>query len=206
VKQLTFRDSFVFKGKPVCKDCLKKLESLPVDSIPSQFRVQKQESLGINGERESLRVAGTKLEGRAKTMIITGTVLIVIALVALVARDSIVSSMKEKANETLMLKSWSEGQRMTKEAELIGNIIQYGGYGIGALGIILLTVGLIGYVQQTSTSKIAQIHIGTQAPQKATTSGESIPEQIEQLAKLKTQGILSEAEFEEKKKDLLSRL
>jgi positive regulator of sigma E activity len=34
----------------------------------------------------------------------------------------------------------------------------------------------------------------------------SIPEQIEQLAKLKEQGILSEAEFEAKKQELLSRL
>lgn len=42
--------------------------------------------------------------------------------------------------------------------------------------------------------------------QKVAASERSIPEQIEQLAKLKAQGILSEAEFEEKKKDMLSRL
>jgi hypothetical protein len=34
----------------------------------------------------------------------------------------------------------------------------------------------------------------------------SIPGQIEQLAKLKEQGILSESEFEEKKRELLSRM
>ena len=34
----------------------------------------------------------------------------------------------------------------------------------------------------------------------------SVPEQIEQLAKLKDQGVLSETEFEEKKKELLSSI
>ena len=34
----------------------------------------------------------------------------------------------------------------------------------------------------------------------------SFPEQIERLAKLKDQGVLSETEFEEKKKELLSRI
>jgi hypothetical protein len=37
-------------------------------------------------------------------------------------------------------------------------------------------------------------------------AGASIPEQIEQLAKLKDKGILSEEEFEEKKKELLSKM
>ena len=35
---------------------------------------------------------------------------------------------------------------------------------------------------------------------------ENIPDQIEKLAKLKEQGILSDAEFEEKKKELLARM
>ena len=39
-----------------------------------------------------------------------------------------------------------------------------------------------------------------------TPTGTSIPEQIEQLAKLKEQGILTQREFEEKKQELLSRL
>jgi type IV secretory pathway VirB3-like protein len=34
----------------------------------------------------------------------------------------------------------------------------------------------------------------------------SVPEQIERLAKLKDQGVLSETEFEEKKKELLARI
>ncbi len=34
----------------------------------------------------------------------------------------------------------------------------------------------------------------------------SVPEQIERLAKLKDQGVLSETEFEEKKRELLSRI
>ena len=36
--------------------------------------------------------------------------------------------------------------------------------------------------------------------------GTSIPEQIEALARLKDQGVISEAEFEEKKRDLLNRM
>ncbi|MEM3170541.1 MAG: hypothetical protein QW838_07200 [Candidatus Nitrosotenuis sp.] len=53
-KQLTFRDSFVFKGKPVCYVCLKKLESLPADSIPSQFRDQKQESFSVPKDKATV--------------------------------------------------------------------------------------------------------------------------------------------------------
>ena len=34
----------------------------------------------------------------------------------------------------------------------------------------------------------------------------TVPEQIEQLASLKDQGVLSESEFEEKKKELLARM
>ena len=50
--------------------------------------------------------------------------------------------------------------------------------------------------QQTSSSNV----------QEETSTKASIPEQIEQLSKLKEQGVLSEAEFEEKKKELLSRM
>jgi uncharacterized membrane protein YdbT with pleckstrin-like domain len=40
----------------------------------------------------------------------------------------------------------------------------------------------------------------------ATENGDSIPEQIEALARLKAQGMITESEFEEKKKDLLGRM
>lgn len=42
--------------------------------------------------------------------------------------------------------------------------------------------------------------------QRNSNKAKSIPEQIEELARLKERGILSEAEFEDKKKDLLSRM
>jgi uncharacterized membrane protein YdbT with pleckstrin-like domain len=38
------------------------------------------------------------------------------------------------------------------------------------------------------------------------TSGQSIPDQIETLARLRDQGVLSDTEFEEKKQELLKRL
>jgi uncharacterized membrane protein YdbT with pleckstrin-like domain len=40
----------------------------------------------------------------------------------------------------------------------------------------------------------------------ATGNGDSIPEQIEALARLKEQGVITGSEFEEKKKDLLGRM
>jgi hypothetical protein len=40
----------------------------------------------------------------------------------------------------------------------------------------------------------------------ATENGDSIPEQIEALARLKEQGAITESEFEEKKKELLDRM
>ena len=39
-----------------------------------------------------------------------------------------------------------------------------------------------------------------------TPEGDSIPEQIEALARLKVQGVITEAEFEDKKKELLGRM
>jgi len=165
----------------------------------------------------SARESNTMSTGTRNTkMMITGAVLVIVAIVALVARDSIVDPMEKKATETYMLRSMRSGERMANKAEIIGNIITYGGYGIGAIGLVLLAVGLIGYVQQTSSSATGQGLAGTQ-PQRETpsdperseetpASAGSIPEQIEQLVKLKEQGILTDAEFEEKKKDLLSRL
>jgi hypothetical protein len=40
----------------------------------------------------------------------------------------------------------------------------------------------------------------------ATETGDSIPEQIEALARLKEQGVITEDEFEVKKRDLLDRM
>jgi hypothetical protein len=39
-----------------------------------------------------------------------------------------------------------------------------------------------------------------------TPEADSIPEQIEALSRLKTQGVISEVEFENKKKELLDRM
>jgi len=77
------------------------------------------------------------------------------------------------------------------------------------VGIALMVIGALfivgGYLaksfRQTGTSMPEQTK-----RQESTDKTASIPKQIEQLAKLKEQGILSESEFEEKKKELLSRL
>lgn len=39
-----------------------------------------------------------------------------------------------------------------------------------------------------------------------TPAADSIPEQIEALARLKTQGVITEIEFEDKKRELLGRM
>jgi hypothetical protein len=86
--------------------------------------------------------------------------------------------------------------------------------GLGAVAIFVI-VGLIllmlGFTKK-SGSHIAQSFRQTDTSMPKQTSQESvddtssIPGQIEQLAKLKEQGILSESEFEEKKRELLSRM
>jgi uncharacterized membrane protein len=77
------------------------------------------------------------------------------------------------------------------------------------VGIALMVIGTLfivgGYLAksfwQTGTSMPEQIK-----RQESVDNTASIPEQIEQLAKLKEQGILSESEFEEKKRELLARM
>ncbi len=92
-------------------------------------------------------------------------------------------------------------------------IITLVGLGVAAMfiivGLILLTIGFT----RKSTSSLTESsqEIDTSTPQQ-TISQEiiddtaNIPEQIEQLSKLKEQGIVSDAEFEEKKKELLTRM
>lgn len=87
--------------------------------------------------------------------------------------------------------------------------------GLGAVaifvivGLILLMLGftrksgshLTKSFQQTDASMPEQTR-----RQESVDDTSSIPGQIEQLAKLKEQGILSESEFEEKKRELLARM
>lgn len=56
---------------------------------------------------------------------------------------------------------------------------------------------------------IAEVHrikLRLPAPKSATVSAQNIPDQIRQLAELRDQGLLTELEFETKKKELLSRM
>ena len=131
-----------------------------------------------------------------------GTILVIVAIIALVSRDSILRDYRQG----WMIRSMQDAENLARNLASLNDFIQYGSYGAGAVGLVLLTVGLVGYFQQMSALTIAQTSIDIQSRQKDTASQANIPEQIEQLAKLKTQGILSEDEFEEKKKELLSRL
>lgn len=54
-------------------------------------------------------------------------------------------------------------------------------------------------------SAMAELHSGGQT-QVAATPGPTIPEQIKQLADLRDSGVLTDAEFEAKKSDLLNRM
>jgi len=53
---------------------------------------------------------------------------------------------------------------------------------------------------------IEQAIVTRSAPQSAVAAPANVPEQIQQLASLRDQGILNDAEFEAKKADLLSRM
>ena len=88
--------------------------------------------------------------------------------------------------------------------------------GLGAAAIFVI-VGLIllmlGFTRKSESHLTNSLRQQTSASmpeqtrrQESTNDTASIPEQIEQLAKLKEQGILSESEFEEKKHELLSRM
>jgi uncharacterized membrane protein YdbT with pleckstrin-like domain len=59
-------------------------------------------------------------------------------------------------------------------------------------------------IYRTSEDNSNRMMRGGHSP--ATESGESIPEQIEALARLKEQGVITDNEFQEKKRDLLDRM
>lgn len=59
------------------------------------------------------------------------------------------------------------------------------------IGAVMFVGGLVAFVTAKFSKK---------------TYKQGIPEQIEQLSKLKEQGIISESEFEKKKQELLARL
>jgi hypothetical protein len=65
--------------------------------------------------------------------------------------------------------------------------------------------GLVAMVREKMSSRSASHQPGAPMP-PSTHVGGDIPEQIKKLAELRDSGILSEAEFTEKKQDLLSRM
>ncbi|HIE26868.1 TPA: SHOCT domain-containing protein [Candidatus Poribacteria bacterium] len=78
------------------------------------------------------------------------------------------------------------------------------------VGLILLMLGFTRKSESHLTNSFRQ-QTGASTPeqtrrQESVDDTASIPKQIEQLAKLKEQGILSDEEFEEKKHELLSRM
>ena len=97
-------------------------------------------------------------------------------------------------------------------------IITFVGLGISVVLLILGIIMLILKAQQSLWQTVASIPEQPETQNAVEPKPEptekpkvaddlvSIPEQIEQLAKLKEQGILSEVEFEEKKKELLARM
>ncbi len=80
------------------------------------------------------------------------------------------------------------------------------------VSIALFVCGILMIVGDQINKRIEAVRITSEQQsspsqeQRNSNKAKSIPEQIEELAKLKERGILSEAEFEEKKKDLLSRM
>lgn len=77
------------------------------------------------------------------------------------------------------------------------------GVGLTIVGALFIVGSFIASNWQRGTSKP---ELAPKQTEQGTDDAMSIPKQIEQLAKLKEQGILSEAEFEEKKKELLARM
>ena len=74
------------------------------------------------------------------------------------------------------------------------------------IGFIVFLILLGVYLINKRTAEKKRDSAKQTAMDGITASEISIPEQIEQLAKLRDKGILSEAEFAEKKKELLSKL
>lgn len=70
-----------------------------------------------------------------KTMITIGVVLVVAAVIAVIAAQP----MYQEAQEVYMWKSMDRGSQMHMTAD----IIKYGGFGAGAIGVVLLLVGLL---------------------------------------------------------------
>jgi hypothetical protein len=81
----------------------------------------------------------------------------------------------------------------------------YVGLATAIIGVLLIVADVIRNSMTASPSTSVPSQSGTSAVESPA-SRESIPEQIEQLGKLRKQGLLSDEQFEEKKKELLSRM
>ena len=102
-----------------------------------------------------------------KTLIVLGVILILVSVIMLISRESVVDSIHSKAskfykeaiggnqspldhvfgggksifNPDKKLKKKSD--RIHKDAETVNKLMNYGGYALGAIGLVLLLAGLI---------------------------------------------------------------
>lgn len=95
-------------------------------------------------------------------------------------------------------RGWEYGRDTLLTAESLA-------YLVFTMAVLFGVLATFAFLEGKSTTRSPQ-ETNLKRTADSSTPGLSIPEQIEQLAKLKEQGILSKAEFEEKKKELLSRL
>lgn len=90
-------------------------------------------------------------------------------------------------------------KRVTKQSYLVVNFVRS-----GIEGAAIFSGDKLAQLQSNLTK--ARIDYNASHPSKQTTKQDSIPDQIKKLSDLKEAGVLTDREFEEKKKQLLARM
>jgi hypothetical protein len=135
---------------------------------------------------------GRSAGGRA--MIGIGVILILLAITALIVRGPVFTQMYRDAHTT----------SQHDDARLFRDVVGYGAYGAGAIGLALLLGGILTVAARPAQEVVSSDRGDGRGSEQAEAS--TIPELIERLARMKEAGVISQEEFETKKKDLLSRL
>ncbi|MBC2694237.1 MAG: hypothetical protein HF982_02975 [Desulfobacteraceae bacterium] len=78
-----------------------------------------------------------------KTMIVFGIVLIIFAFSLLITREPIIAPMYKNSSKVWLTESVRKGNRMKRNAMMISNVMEYGGYCTGGIGLVFLLAGLI---------------------------------------------------------------
>lgn len=89
-KQLTFRDSFVFEGRPVCKNCLRKLEGKDAANVSSQFGVYAESSAtyGQDYEFKTLLGYGRFTSGLGWFIVLIAVITVLFGIMGIISKQT----------------------------------------------------------------------------------------------------------------------